>query len=135
MYNNILKLFLRLSLGLGFLSAVGDRFGTWPKKVSTWGNWESFLSTTRELIPVDAENIVIIFAVIATAAEIILGIFLIAGIKTKLTAQFSGVLLFLFGLAMAYSYGIKAPLDYSVFAASAAAFSLSTMKNKFLEIV
>jgi hypothetical protein len=64
-----------------------------------------------------------------------LGIFLIAGIKTKLTAQFSGVLLFLFGLAMAYSYGIKAPLDYSVFAASAAAFSLSTMKNKFLEIV
>ena len=135
MYNNILKLFLRLSLGLGFLSAVGDRFGIWPQNISTWGNWESFLSTTRELIPVDAESIVIIMAVIATAAEIVLGIFLIAGIKTKLTAQSSGVLLFLFGLAMAYSYGIKAPLDYSVFAASAAAFSLSAMKNKFLEIV
>jgi hypothetical protein len=35
---------------------------------------------------------------------------------------------------MAFTRGIKAPLDYSVFAASAGAFGLSLLKEKFLEI-
>jgi thiosulfate dehydrogenase (quinone) large subunit len=35
---------------------------------------------------------------------------------------------------MTFSRGIKAPLDYSVFTASAAAFALSLIKEKFLEL-
>jgi len=35
---------------------------------------------------------------------------------------------------MTFSIGIKSPLDYSVFTASAAAFALSLMKTRFLEI-
>jgi hypothetical protein len=39
----LVKLFLRLSIGVGFLSAVADRFGLWSKDVAVWGNWDNFL--------------------------------------------------------------------------------------------
>jgi hypothetical protein len=35
---------------------------------------------------------------------------------------------------MAFSSSIKTPLDYSVFAASGAAFAIGTIKVKFLEV-
>lgn len=44
--------------------------------------------------------------------------------KCPVSALVSGVLLVLFGLAMAVFTGMKGPLDYSVFAASAAALLL-----------
>jgi len=39
-----------------------------------------------------------------------------------------------FALAITFSTGIKGAFDYSVFAASAGAFALSTMKEKYLEL-
>ena len=42
--------------------------------------------------------------------------------------------LLVFGLAMTFSTGIKGVFDYSVFTASAAAFALSAMKEKFFEL-
>jgi len=71
---------------------------------------------------------------IATVAEIILGLFLLLGLKTELMAKLSGYLLLLFALSMTFSLGIKTPFDYSVFSASAAAFSLSMIKEKFCEL-
>lgn len=47
----LIKLFLRFSIGLGFLSAVADRFGYWSKEVSAWGNWSNFLEYTQFLNP------------------------------------------------------------------------------------
>lgn len=38
----LVKLFLRLSTGVGFLSAVADRFGLWSKELAVWGNWDNF---------------------------------------------------------------------------------------------
>jgi hypothetical protein len=35
---------------------------------------------------------------------------------------------------MTFSTGIKGPFDYSVFSASAAAFALSLLKEKYLEL-
>jgi putative oxidoreductase len=52
---------------------------------------------------------------------------LLLGFKTSYTSFAAAILLLLFALAMTYSYGIKEPLDYSVFAASAGAFLLATM--------
>lgn len=49
------------------------------------------------------------------------------GVRTRWAARGAAVLLFLFGTAMAISFGIKSPLDYSVFLrfrGSAPAFSL-----------
>jgi hypothetical protein len=47
-----------------------------------------------------------------------------APIKLRETAFGAAILLAMFGLAMAISQGVKSPLDYSVFSASAAALLL-----------
>ncbi|MGW8122620.1 DoxX family protein [Roseivirga echinicomitans] len=129
-----IKVFLRLALSMAFLSAVADRFGLWPEEVSAWGNMESFLAYTASLVPWAPEGLVPFIGWAATILEIIFALFLILGFKTRLTAQLSGILLLAFGLSMVFTFGIKAPLDYSVFSAAAAAFALSLMKTPFLEI-
>jgi len=133
MYANMIKLFLRLSLGVGFLSAVADRFGFWHQNVA-WGNWENFLKYTAKLTPWLPEALVPVAGIIATAAEIIFAVALLVGFRTRLFAQLSGGLLLVFAFSMAWVLGIKPPLDYSVFAASAGAFALSLLPGKFLEL-
>lgn len=128
------KLFLRIALSASFLSAVADRFGFWSTENSAWGTWDNFLIYTRTLNPWFAESLISPLAIIATAAEIIFGICLLLGFKTEMVAKWSGFLLLIFGLSMTFSIGLKAPLDYSVFTASTAAFSLSMIKEKYFEI-
>jgi thiosulfate dehydrogenase (quinone) large subunit len=132
--NQHIKLFLRLALSFSFLSAVADRFGVWPAQISVWGNWENFAAYTQVINPWLPEALVSPAAIVATAAEVIFPVCLLVGFKTELVAKLSGILLLIFALAMAFSTGIKGAFDYSVFTASAAAFALSTMKEKFLEV-
>ncbi|MCO6496358.1 MAG: DoxX protein [Chitinophagaceae bacterium] len=131
---HITKLFLRLAIAIGFLSAVADRFGLWSPRFSAWGDWQHFVSYTQTLMPWAPESWVPAFAAIATAAEIIFALFLLIGYKTELFALLSGYLMLIFALSMAFFTGVKRPLDASVFAASAAAFALALMKEKFWEI-
>ena len=65
----------------------------------------------------------------ATLAEFGLGVALIIGIWPRWVALGSAVLLALFGIAMAISFGIKSPLDYSVFSASAGALVLALYQS------
>lgn len=134
MKQQIIQLFLRLSLAGSFLSAVADRLGYWPKDISAWGNWESFVKYTGQLMSFLPQPAINFAAVSATALEVVLGIFLIIGFKLKWTALASGILLLVFALSMVAALGIKAPLDYSVFTGAAASFALSQMKIKFLEV-
>jgi hypothetical protein len=46
-----------------------------------------------------------------------LGHALIVGLSTRVIAMLSGILLLSFALAMTFSLGVKAPLDFSVFSA------------------
>jgi putative oxidoreductase len=62
---------------------------------------------------------------IATIAETLLGVALLIGIWPRYVAFVSALLLASFGTAMAISFGINSPLDYSVFSASAAALLLA----------
>lgn len=130
----ILKLFLRLGVSAGFLSAVADRLGYWPANISVWGNWESFLSYTELINPMVPKSWIPGLGILATAAELILGICLLIGLKTEMTAKFSGIIILIFGLAIAFSTGIKGAFDYSVFAASGAAFAIGTIRVKYLEL-
>lgn len=130
----LIKLFLRISLSVGFLSAVADRFGLWSQKNSVWGNWDNFLAYTKQLNPFIPESLISLVGIIATAAEIIFPVFLLIGFKTELFAKLSGYLLLVFGLSMCCSIGIKGPLDYSVFTAAAAAFALGSIKEKYFEL-
>jgi thiosulfate dehydrogenase (quinone) large subunit len=134
MSKKTVKLFLRLSIAAGFLSAVADRFGWWREGVSVWGNWSNFVDYTQLINPWIPAALISIAATIATAAEIIFALFLLIGFRTELFAKLSGYLLLTFALAMTFSTGIKGAFDYSVFSASAAAFALGLIKEKYLEL-
>ncbi|WP_057938296.1 DoxX family membrane protein [Algoriphagus resistens] len=134
MQKKSVKLFLRLAISLSFLSAVADRFGMWEEEVSVWGNWQSFVDYTAVINPWMPTSVIPTLAAIATVAEIVFGVFLLIGYKTELFAKLSGILLLIFALCMTFSIGIKSGFDYSVFTASAAAFGLGLIKEKYLEV-
>ena len=69
-------------------------------------------------------------AVFATIAEFALGLALLLGIWHRPVAWASCGLLTLFALAMTFSFGVKAPLNYSVFVDAAAALLLAAWPNK-----
>src|SRR5579864_3940311 len=117
-------LYIRIALGSAFLSPVADRFGLWGKYAS-WGNFASFTRYAAQVNSFMPALTIPFLAWAATAAETTLGILLILGIWPRWVARGSAILLFLFGTAMAISFGIKTPLDYSVFSASAGALLLS----------
>lgn len=122
-------LYARIALGIAFLSAVADRFGFWGK-YGVWGNFANFEQYTAQVNSFMPAFIIPFLAWAATAAELSLGIALIAGIWTRWVARGAAALLFLFGTAMAISFGIKSPLDYSVFSASAGALLLSVCQPR-----
>lgn len=132
--NRILKLFLRLAISVGFLSAVADRFGVLWKRHIVWGNWESFEAYTGTLTFWLPASWYPALAVLSTVAEVLFAFMLLIGFKTELFARLSGILLLIFALSMTFSTGIKSAFDASVFAASAGAFALATLKDKFLEV-
>lgn len=134
MNKKVIKIFLRLSIATAFLSAVADRFGIWSKEVSVWGNWNNFLEYAELINPWIPGSMIPAIGITATLAEIIFALFLIVGFKTELFAKLSGFLLLIFALSMTFSTGIKGALDFSVFSASAGAFALSLLKEKYLEL-
>ncbi|SHG81992.1 DoxX family membrane protein [Flagellimonas flava] len=134
MNSKFVKLFLRVSLGTAFLSAVADRLGFWPEGLYSWGNWEVFVQSTQAMNPWFPESIIPAVAFVATVLEVLFALFLLIGFKTEFFAKLSGYLLLMFALAITFSSNIKGSFDYSVFTASAAAFALNLLKDKYLEI-
>lgn len=131
-YSNSAQLFLRIALGLGFLSAVLDRLGLLGvagEPNIAWGNWESFQQYTHTLMPFLSKSLSDIMGFIATVAEALFGLLLIIGYKTRQSAIGSSLLLFSFGFMMTITLGLKAPLNYSVFSAFAGAFLLATLSS------
>ena len=101
-------LFLRLAVAAAVLSAVADRFGLWGAPGApgvAWGDMAHFVPYVAKL------NWYLPTPLISAVAWI---------------ARASGVLLLTFALAMTGALGVKAPLDFSVFSASAGAFLLAT---------
>lgn len=120
-------LFLRLALAATMLSAVADRFGFWGEHAA-WGNWKNFEAYTAELTFFLPEALSKLLAYAATFLEIALSFLLLSGIKLKVAAIATGVLLLVFAVSMSISLGVKAPLDYSVWIGSAASFLLAAQQ-------
>ena len=123
------SVFLRLALGLAFLSAVADRFGLWgafgqPNVV--WGGFARFVAYTGRLNWFLPAALIPALAVLATGVEAALGFCLAIGWYTRISALMSGILLTLFGVTMALALGVQAPLNFSVFSAAGGAFLLAT---------
>lgn len=120
----IARFYTRVALAAAFLSAVGSRFGMYGKNVG-WGNFANFIRYTAEVNSFMPGWTIPCIAWIATAAEVFFALALLIGIWPRWVALGTALLLALFGAAMAISFGIRSPLDYSVFSASAAAFLLA----------
>lgn len=123
-----ISLFARVAIAFGFLSAVADRLGLWTPLLGSenvvWGNMQSFTAYTGVLLPWVPKSLLPLFAWGATIAEVVLGVLLLIGFQKRLVALLSGILLLTFAFSMLFSLNVKAPLDYSVFAAAACALLL-----------
>jgi uncharacterized membrane protein YphA (DoxX/SURF4 family) len=84
--------FLRLALGISFLSAVADRFGLWGAYAGerVLGKLCTICGLHGQAQLVFAEGDNPALALISTAAETLFGILLFAGLKTRITALLSG---------------------------------------------
>ena len=124
------SLYLRLALGITFLSAVADRFGVWGPPGShnvAWGDFNRFTQYTALVNPWAPPAFVPLLAWTATVAETILGAALLGGVYTRAAGFASGVLLSLFAIGMTIGTGVKPALDASVFSAAAGAFGLALL--------
>lgn len=128
MTGRIAELIVRYALAAAFLSAVADRLGIWGQPGSAnvdWGNTAAFATAVGQLNPWLPGAVVPTFAWAVTIIEILLGLSLVIGTAPRATALASAVLLLLFAVAMTVVLGVKAPLNYSVFTAAAAALLLA----------
>jgi uncharacterized membrane protein YphA (DoxX/SURF4 family) len=123
---------LRIGLGVGFLSAVADRFGLWGafgQPNVEWGSFSRFLEYTHTLNWYVPAQMILPLGVIATAAEILFGLLLLVGWHTRAAALLSGLLLLTFAVAMTLALGLKAPLNYAVFTGIGGALLLATCRH------
>lgn len=128
---------MRLSLSLSFFIAVGDRFGFFGPPGTAgvaWGDFAHFVAYTAKVNSFAPRQVAPILAIAATICETTFAIGLILGVYTRLFAAASGILLFLFGVAMAISFGITRPFDYSVFSAMSGALMLAMIPTSPVSI-
>ena len=123
-------LYLRLALGASFLSGIADRFGLYRGRNVGYGNFAGFMRYTAQVNSFMPTSTIPFLAGAATVAELAFGLALLLGIWLRWAALGSSILLLLFGTAMAISFGIKSPLDYSVFSASAGALVLAIYETR-----
>jgi uncharacterized membrane protein YphA (DoxX/SURF4 family) len=94
-----------------------------------WGNYDRFVAYTGKLNWFLPAAMISALAIISTVAETLFGLLLVLGWKTRIIALLSGALLLAFALAMAMALGVQAPLNASVFSASAGALLLATCSD------
>ena len=125
--------FLRVALAAGFLSAVADRFGLWGPAGApnvAWGAWQPFVDYVAKLNWFAPPASIPILAWASTVAEVVLAIGLLIGWQLRWFALAAGLLLLSFAITMTLALGVKAPLDFSVFAAAGGAFLLAASSGQ-----
>jgi uncharacterized membrane protein YphA (DoxX/SURF4 family) len=126
----IAQFYLRMAMGIGFLLPVADRIG-WlgpaGQHFVSWGNWSNFVIYTNTLMPFVNNSVAGVMGLLATIAEVIIGLLFIIGYKVRAAAISSFLLTLCFALCMALFLGIKAPFSFSVFSDSAASLLLASI--------
>jgi hypothetical protein len=123
---------LRLALAGAFLSAVADRFGFWgaPGAANVaWGNFDEFLKYTAILLPFMPAWLVPVCGWIATVAEVVFAIGLLAGWQLRWFALGSALLLFSFAASMTLALGFEPAFSYSVWTSGAASLLLACLHD------
>ena len=125
---NMSSVVLRFGLGLGFLSAVADRFGVWGPfggRNVEWGNYSRFLDYTQTLNAFWPTSLIPTLGAVATGAEILFGLLILLGWHTRIAARLSGGLLIVFAATMTISLGVKSVLNYAVLTGIGGSFLLA----------
>lgn len=117
-------LYARIAVGTAFLSAVASRFGLWDRTLDL-NHFSNFITYAAEVNSFLPRAVIPYVAVLATACETLLGVLLILGLWPRWVSLGSAILLAMFGTAMAISFGLESPMDYSVFSASGASLLLA----------
>ncbi|MGA7398834.1 MAG: DoxX family protein [Candidatus Sulfotelmatobacter sp.] len=117
-------LYARVALGGAFLSAVAGRFGLWNGTLDLkhFANFMEYAAEVNSFMP---KATIPYLAWTATVCETSLGVLLIVGLWPRWVSLASAILLAMFATAMAISFGLKSPMDYSVYSASGAAVLLT----------
>jgi uncharacterized membrane protein YphA (DoxX/SURF4 family) len=126
------SLLLRIGLGVGFLSAVADRLGLWGafgQPNVEWGNFSRFLEYTHTLNWYLPAGMILPLGILATGAEILFGLLLLVGWRTRAAALSTALLLLTFAVAMTLALGIKAPLNYAVLTGIGGALLLASRET------
>lgn len=126
------QLLLRIVIGIGFLLPVFDRLGIFgnPGEPNViWGDWKSFVGYTNLLIPYVSPTIASYLGTLATALELVFGIMLIVGYKTRYVAYGSFALTLSFALSMMFFLHIRAPFNSSVFVVCFSSLTLATFST------
>jgi uncharacterized membrane protein YphA (DoxX/SURF4 family) len=126
---------LRLPVAAAFLDAVADRLGFLGPNGTpgvAWGDFAHFIAYTSTLNPFAPHAIIPALAVLATLCETTFGIALLLGIRLRIAAFGSAVLLFLFATAMTIS-GFS-QFAYGVYLMAAGTLALSTVDPSLFSV-
>ena len=125
-----ITVYVHVALAASFLSAVGDRYGLWGPFGTpsvAWGEFGRFVAYVGKLNWFVPEGLWPLLAGLSTVAEVALGLLLLVGLWTRVTAMLSALLLLVFALEMSVGVAPEAPLSASVWSASAGAALLATL--------
>lgn len=134
--NGWITTILRVLLAYEFGLAVADRLG-WlgpPGGGVAWGDFSDFVAYTRRVNAFLPGSFAFPLAVLATIAESIFALALIAGIWLRYTAASAAILLVLFGSAMTASGLNQSQFFYAVFVLATGAWVISTVDPSWLSI-
>ena len=124
-----LTVVLRILMAAEFLLAVADRFGILGPAGSpgtSWGDFTHFVAYTRSMTTFLPAGLAPTLAVLATVAEITLGVALLLGVRLRFAALGSAALLAVYAIAMTVTLPAAQQFHYTVFVLAAGMLTLAT---------
>ena len=125
-----LTVVVRLVMATEFLLAVADRFGILGPAGSagtSWGDFTHFVAYTRTMTTFLPAGLASPLALLATIAEITLGVALLLGVRLRLAALGSAVLLGVYAVCMIITLPPEQQFHYTVFVLAASMLTLATV--------
>jgi uncharacterized membrane protein YphA (DoxX/SURF4 family) len=125
----------RLLIAVAFVENVADRLGFFGPPGApgvSWGDFQHFIAYTAEVNAFAPKAIIPALAVVATIAEGTCGLLMLLGIRLRLAAAGSALLLFVFATSMVLS-GLS-QFQYNVSLMSVAAWALATIDGTALSV-
>jgi putative oxidoreductase len=126
---------VRLLVGIAFLENVIDRLGLLGPPGApgvSWGDFPHFIAYTAQVNAFAPAALIPTLAVLATIAEGTFGLTMLLGVRVRLAAVGSALLLFCFASAMVLS-GLS-QLEYGVYLMSVASWALATIDASALSV-